>query len=227
MLSLLSLGTAGLQAQIVVPEQFLEGGLGIGTTAYGGDLRSSDVIFLDQPGISLNLGLRYQLSSTLAMRADATYGRLGADEANDNAARQSRGYSFRSGIFELSLRGEWHPFGNRRYADGVFQSTWSPYLFGGLGAAFKNPDPDFNGETDLPGVMADLNNEENSTLVIPFGFGVRFDLDETIAIGVEYGYRFSRSDYLDGISQAANPDKNDRYAIALLQIWKRFGSDLK
>jgi outer membrane protein OmpA-like peptidoglycan-associated protein len=43
-------------------------------------------------------------------------------------------------------------------------------------------------------------------------------------LGIEYGYRASGTDYLDGVSQAGNPGQNDRYAVATLQVWKRFGT---
>lgn len=220
-----TLGGTALHAQSSPsPKSVFAGGILLGTSAYGGDLRSNNTIFIDQPDVTLGLGLRYQFANVWAVRADAQYIRLRADDANDNAQRQRRGYSFNSNVVEFSLRGEWHPLGTLRPLDQPFNQAWSPYLFGGVGLALIDANPDFNGDTERPGISADLNSDENSTLVLPFGLGLRYDLSESLAFGLEYGLRVSTTDYLDGISEVANPDKNDRYGVLTLQIWKRFGS---
>lgn len=221
---LLIMGALNLQAQTTSSQSPLEIGLLVGAAAYGGDLRSNDAIFLDQPGFSLGVGLRYPLSTKLSVSANVIYARLRADDANDTPQRQRRDYAFTSNVFEFSLRGEWHPLAKKMQEEVLVQyPVWSPYLFGGVGLAAFNANPDFRGDSETPGVAADKNQNENSTLVIPFGLGLRLELNETTSLGVEYGFRASRSDYFDGISQSANPDKNDHFSVASLQVWKRFG----
>ena len=219
------LGAVDLSAQLTTPREPLEAGLLLGTAAYGGDLRSNDAIFLDQPGITFGLGLRYAISPAFAVSANALYARLRADDANDTPDRQSRNYAFRTNLYEFSLRGEWHPLAAKDQEEALTDyPVWSPYLFGGVGFAAYSPNPDFRGDMESPGIAEDLNQNENSTLVIPFGIGVRMELNKTTSLGFEYGFRTTRSDYLDGISQVANPGQNDRYAVASFQIWKSFGA---
>jgi outer membrane protein OmpA-like peptidoglycan-associated protein/opacity protein-like surface antigen len=217
-------GSTLLQAQSTKPSHFLEGGLMLGASAYGGDLRSKDLIFLDQAGISFGVGLRYHLNAAFALRANLMRGTLKADDAKDVAIRQERGYSFKTMLTEFTGQVEWHPFGNRRYGSGTFKKIWSPYLFGGVGFGITNPDTDFNGQ-ESSRISADRNSSEDATVILPFGAGVRIDLSEKVGFGIEYAYRGTRSDYLDGVSQAGNPNQNDRYAMATIQLWKRFGNN--
>lgn len=225
-LLLITIGSTLLWAQPAKPRQFVEAGLLIGASAYGGDLRSEDVFFLDQAGFGGGAGIRYHLGGNIALRANVLRSLLQATDAKDIPQRQERGFSFETQLTELALQAEWHPLGHRRYQGDWFRPVWSPYFFAGAGLGMLNARPDFNGR-DSPQIRGDRNAEEDVLLVVPIGLGLRIDLSERTALGFEYGYRLTRSDYLDGISQAGNPGGDDRYGVASIQVWRRFGrSDL-
>jgi hypothetical protein len=47
--------------------------------------------------------------------------------------------------------------------------------------------------------------------VVPVGAGVRYALNDHFSLIGETSYRLSFTDYLDGFSKSANPNKNDHY----------------
>ena len=51
-----------------------------------------------------------------------------------------------------------------------------------------------------------------TNLLIPIGAGLAFDVSEKLSLGLEFSSRFPVSDYLDGISESANPDRKDWYS---------------
>ena len=100
-------------------------------------------------------------------------------------------------------------------------AAFFPYIFAGAGFAFTNIKRDWsNKNTTIFGEGSDVQNgltiDAAKSLpriipVVPVGVGVRYALNDRFSLIGETSYRFSRTDYLDGFSQAANPGKNDHY----------------
>lgn len=59
--------------------------------------------------------------------------------------------------------------------------------------------------------------------VVPVGAGVRYALSDRFSLTAETSYRLSFTDYMDGFSKSANPDKNDHYLSHSIGIIYSFG----
>lgn len=206
---------------LLLAQSNLEGSLLLGTSTYMGDLGKSSGLEMADHNFSAGLALRRYLGNTTALRANLLYGRLsGTDQ--DYADRERRGYSFKTTLVECSVVGEWEPFAPDRSVTGVEgnPARVSPYLFLGVGAAFINPEVDFNGQLDNleQARLDDQAAYSNVQLVIPFGAGLRVGVNERWSLGLEAGLRNPFTDYLDGVSEAGNPDENDWYFIGGLSL---------
>ncbi|MEL6357509.1 MAG: thrombospondin type 3 repeat-containing protein, partial [Bacteroidota bacterium] len=121
---------------------------------------------------------------------------------------------------------EFEPFANKRFAaDGTFKKILSPFLYGGIGyGIWTEPDVDFNGRTG-PGITADQAEVDggDGTVVFPGGGGLRWYLSPKTSLALDFSVRFTGSDYVDGVSEAANPNEDDVYAFAGLNLSVGFG----
>ena len=61
--------------------------------------------------------------------------------------------------------------------------------------------------------------------VLPVGAGLRYFFSPKFGLNLEASYRVSFTDYIDGFSQAANPDLKDHYMNYALGIIFRPGGD--
>lgn len=55
------------------------------------------------------------------------------------------------------------------------------------------------------------------------GLGIKYAMNHNFNLSLEAGYRKVFTDYLDGISKLANPNRNDIYLISALTLTKEFG----
>lgn len=217
-----------LKAQI----DYWQGGLFIGATAFSGDINPE--LTPDISDISLAFGIsgKVDVLPKLGFKGSLSYAKLLGDDANYEV-RESRGYRFNTTVFELAGVAEWEPFGSDRYysdAGGnlVMDKLISPYLYAGVGLAFANLETDFSGYQGVnpviaQGILADrMEGSNQMALIVPVGGGIKFDLTNTISLALDVGVRISFTDYLDGISEAANPDRNDSYILGGLNILYRF-----
>ncbi len=228
---LLSIFVSSLGYAQQIQKKWEVGGL-LGMSGYLGDLNKSD-FFSKEPKASFGLLGRYHINERWALRGGLTFGSLSGSDAN-YSDRASRGFKTKSPITDLSGIVEWDFWGKKRFSYDTatyqvkFKKTFSTYFFTGLGLGFTKPTPDFTGTPNtLPvyvqGAVQDkANNYSNTNFVIPFGFGLRYDLSENWVLGIEAGFRWAFSDYLDGISKGANPSRNDRYKLSGLTITYRF-----
>lgn len=220
LLVLLFAGLANAQDKSTRHQRW-ETGLQAGLIQSQNDL--SDRGFDDiQPGGGLLL--RYHIDDIIALRAQAFYGEISGDDANID--KQARGFRFSAPIGEAALMAELDFLGKRRWDEkGQFKKTLSPYIFGGVGYALSQPSTFYN-ETltnaDLDLVQRDKNQQQQGVPILPFGAGVKLDLNKNWVIAAETGLRVTFNDYLDGVSYSANPLKNDTYATLNLSVTYRF-----
>ena len=111
----------------------------------------------------------------------------------------------------------------------------SPYLFAGAGYAFVNIKRDWSGFNPeyfvlapeiASGLAIDVQHGlPRVTPVFPIGIGIRHSLSPRISLHAEIAYRFTPTDYLDGFSKEANPERKDQYYSVVAGIiytpWKR------
>lgn len=217
-----------LSAQI----NYWQGGIFVGASGFSGDVTPQATP--DPAEVSLALGLlgRVDVNPKLGFRGSITYANLMGDDAN-YPIWGDRGFRFNTTLIELAGVAEWEPFARNRYytnSQGLIEMDRiiSPYLFAGVGMSFANLDTDFsryegNNSVTEQGIREDRSKGSSQTaFVIPLGAGIKFDISNRLTIGIEFGGRLSFSDYLDGISMAAGPDKDDAYLLGGLNTYYRF-----
>lgn len=215
---IISLKTIFINSQL--PKSYFEVGGGLGTYVYQGDLTPSRIGSFKTLKPGLFLWASKVVSASRSYRINLTIASLKGDESKYSIPeyRQQRNFKFKTPLIELSALSVWDIRGNNFYRS---KGTFSPYLFSGVGLSFLTIKPDRNGfnaayfntnEEVMKGLDADA--EKNLPRLLPFvpvGLGFRYEISERLAINTETSYRFVFTDYLDGFSQSANPQKDDHY----------------
>ena len=194
--------------------QKVELGVGLGGFNYNGDISPAFRFRFLKPAGSLFF--RYNLNSALTLRAEVAGGLIGARDSKSKDPQQVlRNQSFRTSIFEGSVAAEYNFLD---YKDRRFAVNWTPYVFGGMGLAKFNPDVNSGGY-------------RTSTLVLPYGVGVKYQIRRPWGIGLEYGTRKTFTDYLDNLGgdpssvdkiQQGNPSLKDKYYYLRLSVTYTF-----
>lgn len=193
----------------------------------GGDGPGRD-LFLDVDGRAsrylITGGYRFKLAEFASVRGNLTYARLRGDDAlAGDVHRQSRNLHFKSPVIELAAVGEVYFIReklNSRYQvrgiKGALGSSLSAYVFGGIGGFFFNPRGKFEGNTTYPGDgkwyslqpmgtegQGQAGNPKKYSRInacIPMGIGAKYNITRTIALSLEYGFRYTFTDYIDDVS---------------------------
>lgn len=188
-------------------------GLNLGTSSYLGDLQDADMTY-QHPHVFAGVFGRYHANAQLAFRGFFNYGRVsGADRYNTVQSLISRNLSFRSNIVELGIQAEVSalPFNkfdpNRKKGKRYF--NWSPYFFGGFNLFQFNPKAYYNGNwfalqpLCTEGQNSTFNSQKEyslTQLAIPFGIGLKFQLNPEVCVAFEMSARKTFTDYLDDVS---------------------------
>lgn len=216
--------------------QKLEGGIFLGGVNYTGDVVEPSLSDWSETKFAYGLMLRHNFTPKWALRGSLLLGKVTGSDMNydDPTWRQNRGFNFETPLTEIALQLEWAPFAKDWVnADGTYRKSWSPYLLAGIGSLFYNPSADFNENSNMASTMLnriadDKNQNDNTThvgLAVPFGGGIRIDLTPKLVLGIEAGLRLPVTDYLDGISEAANPDRKDWYGFGGVTLSYRFNKN--
>lgn len=196
-------------------------GIAMNGTNYQGDLVKPMLFRLEETNFSAGVIVRRHLNQRFGLRGNAFIGRITGDDKNfvQDEWRPQRGFSFKTMLLEFSLQGEFNlvkplnQAGGRRFV--------VPYVFGGVGFVGTDPQVDFNTPnqmaTDLD-IWLDRRNVTKTAIGFPLGVGFDFPMGPSSSLGVEFGARAILSDYIDGVSEAGNPDKNDWYLLGSLQF---------
>lgn len=183
----------------------VELGLMGGLSIYSGDL-SPQELGLYFKGLNPAVGVfgRYNANKALALRLGLSFTKLDGDDAVTGIPERS--LNFRTKLVEVALTGEW----NFLMLGDPKKFHLSPYLFAGVGIYHFNPEGRYDGGwielqplgtegQGLPGYEAPYKLTQFS---VPFGMGIKFFLNRTITLGLEFGPRKLFTDYLDDISHA-------------------------
>ncbi|HEX3167586.1 MAG TPA: DUF6089 family protein [Chitinophagaceae bacterium] len=208
-------------------------GVHLGTFIYQGDLTPNDLGAFNTMKPGFGISATRNINSLYAIRFQFLRGSLKGDDATyDNPAwRQQRNLNFKTPVTELSLQVVRNIIGLIPNEAGII--NFSPYVFAGLSYSFLKIKRDwsnfdyshFAGETAvINGLTEDINHKiPKGIFSIPIGFGVRYGITEKLSFSLEGTYRILDTDYLDGFSQAANPDKNDHYHTLMAGLIYSFG----
>ena len=202
-----------------------EFGFKLGTASLGGDLIDQDVVIFNQPSFGGGVHVRRRLGNVLALKLHLMYGSLESDETEGDNAR--RGYTSRASVIEPGLMFEFEPFAGKRFGDDGFKRILSPYV--GAGVAYgiwgdvdtKFGDPVQTSQAIANDIQAD--EAENGGLVFPLGAGIKYYISEKSSIGVDFNFRLTSSDLIDGVSEAADPSNDDTYIFTGLTFSTGFG----
>lgn len=194
-------------------QQWEAGGLA-GMINYYGDLQPRSLTF-KYPHLAYGAFLRYNYSEKWAFRVNGLVSALEGADA-DYPKRVQRGYSFESDLRQMTFSIEWFPFGKKeRDKEGYLQKNNAMYLLagGGLGLIHTRT-------RGLPRDSPDVLNRGSYEMptIINLGIGYKWDLNPFTNMGIEYILHTSNSDYLDGISEAGNPDHNDWFNYVGLNV---------
>lgn len=169
----------GLFISFGVRAQKIEVGGGL-----GGMLCKGDVTPVLNPRFyrpAANLFFRYNLSRSFSLRAGLAIGGLrGDDAASRDPLQLARNYSFRTRLSEATVDAEYN---FRNYKSQPKVRNWSPYVFTGLAL--------YNAKNAVVW--------ERGQLGYLLGVGVKYEIKRPWSVGVEFGTRFTRDDYLDGL----------------------------
>lgn len=187
----------------ITTAQSFELGLMLGGSLYSGDLSPKEFgVYFEQINPAGGAFGRYNINNALSLRLGLSLGKITGNGDTSEAVIRPE---FRSNIMELALTAEVNLF-----TLGGDNFMFKPYLFAG-GAVYRyNPQTPFdNGWVDLqplgtegqglPGYEAPYQLTQFS---VPFGGGLKFIINDTWAIGAEFGWRRTFTDYLDDISFA-------------------------
>lgn len=201
-------------------------GLGGGVFVYQGDLTPSPIGSYRTLSPTVNLFVNRIIDKKFSLRGSLFYGGLRGDDAAypDPEWREQRALSFNARNIELTALLLYHPLGTDR--------RLYTYLFGGAGLGFTRITRDasrFNAEYFVLENLQALLNEDLQRSppkvlpVVPVGAGIRYRVTTRLSAFAETSYRFTRTDYLDGFSKAANPDLTDHYQSHTIGIVWSFG----
>jgi hypothetical protein len=222
---------------------------GVGATQFLGDVGGRDQIgsdfFFDMDAAStryvVNLGMRYKISQYVSAKTSFSFGEIaGDDKFTKEPFRQNRNIHFRSPIVEWAtqIEASWmkESTGSRykiRRVRGKGRKGSQVYVYGfaGVGLLYMNPMAQYNGKwhalkplhTEGQEFVPSRKEYANWQFVIPFGVGMKYSIDKSSSIGLEYGLRKTFTDYMDDVSTSyvytKEGEARGAYSPALLAQW--------
>ncbi len=182
----------------------------VGHSNYWGDLVTGYPFFANSDpafGVMVN----YQVSPRLGVRGSLNYGKL---KGMGNIAGSQA--SFKRTVSELSLLLEYDFLGKRRFGGSTLRRTLSPYLVGGfLGIGYGAPQ-----------YSDELMDGSKISSALPFGLGVRYDINSRCYVAVEHVTRLLFNGNMDGIIRTGPGARNtDFYNFAGVRLCFSFGSN--
>lgn len=200
---------------------------GIGPSNFFGDLGGANKdgthfmsdIDLQSTRYHIVLGMRYKVKEKMALKLNLIYGRLyGSDIYTESPARSNRNVTFSSGIFEPSVQFEYSILKERLGTRYTFRNLQrfkftyvNTYVFIGFGGVLFNPKLNYIATTNKNQSFHRLN------MVFPFGLGFKYAMNRRTTLGLEFGQRYTTTDYLDGHSDKASK-ANDAYAFLTIGV---------
>ncbi|MFT5337971.1 MAG: hypothetical protein ACJAY8_000173 [Sphingobacteriales bacterium] len=209
MRSLLSLIFLGVLPLFSIAQQKFkpteELGFSFGGGYYLGDLNNEHFKNFDFSG---GLFYRKNLDRRWSIRAGLNYVKIhAADSLSSDANAKNRNLHFQSDVFEgyAQVEFSYFPFDyDMRYGNKA-----TPYLFLGISRIKFKPKASYQGDLyelqplGTEGQTTTIRDQEPYDLTatsIPFGIGFRVRLSRKIALGLEGGFRYTFTDYLDDVS---------------------------
>ena len=187
---------------------------GAGATLYKGDLSDWHLIphlsQLKTASTGVNFQLRYQPNQAISYRAKLTFTGISGDGANFGLPSISYSTnSFSSPLIEFAGLVDYN---FKDYQANRNVRNWTPFIYGGLGTLFVSP------EGNIP------SPKTYFTWAIPFGVGIKAQINNRLGLQWEFGTSKSLSNILDGQAawgeqpQIFTLNKTDQYLQSSVSI---------
>ena len=196
-----------------------------GAANYQGDLSDRSII-LKETRPTVGVMFRYPFHETFGLRFHYIYGQLsGSDQNSKLSGNRNRGFEFQTPLHEVCLMTEIHPRKARLNNNvGMFSGgRFYPYLGIGLAVTLAPGTPKATRVTNLKPNPFPEEEDIHNFAAFPIIVGAKTYVSEHLLLSAEFGWRTVFSDYLDGISKAANPNRNDWYVLANVGVSWVFG----
>ncbi|MDR3047745.1 MAG: DUF6089 family protein [Bacteroidales bacterium] len=172
-----------------------------GVSFYLGDLNPTTLFANVKP--AGGLVYRYNFDARWALKANVIFANVEASDQKNNK-NYERNLSFKSPITEISAQVEVNFFNLYNVAS---FNRFSPYVFAGIAFFSFNPQAELDGKTyflqhlgtEGQGLPGQKKYYSLTNFAIPFGIGLKATIGRFIAVGVEWGLRYTFTDYLDDV----------------------------
>jgi len=204
-----------------------EWGFMVSGFVYQGDLTPSQVGSYRTLRPGINLFMSKELMPRIALRTNLAIGALKGDDAKYSSPswRLERALVFTTPVVEISELAVVNILPNSRLM---------PYVNGGVGLSLLRINRDWsqfnstffsNDPKAVAGLAEDIQHSvPKRIIVLPAGIGLKYALNENLSLIAESVYRITFTDYLDGFSKVANPEKKDYYFTHSLGITYHSGN---
>ena len=203
----------------------------VGAVSFHGDIGLANKPLLNNiNGLRPSVGLKsmFRITQDINVSLDLAYIMYGGKDQEGSS--HGRDYSFNSHAFQHVARVEYFIMGDsRRFISGAIYNRKGMindynklyvYVFGGAGGVLsKSKVKDLNNGGEEPLDNPGYNNNMVYTAVFPLGAGAKWAIDARWSIGVEIGYQFTLSDYLDGYSSQWSKYNDSYYLTSVKAIY--------
>lgn len=183
-----------------------EFGLTLGAAHYFGDLNTR--AGLNRPKLAFGAFFRKQFGNYIGLRVGGQFAQVGySDQYSDNVYQAARNLSFNSKVWELALQGDFNFY---KFVPGDPYHAFTPYITLGVGIFSYDPYAyladqkhflrPLGTEGQGSSLYPDRQPYSSMAFAVPFGIGVKYNLNPSINIGFEVVHRFTNTDYLDDVS---------------------------
>lgn len=195
----------------------------VGGFSHGANVAGLKDITLKQTRFNMSFSGKYRITQFINARVSLAYGVLHATD--ERGSNQKRGFDAYTTIFEPALIGEYYfvknsaensYLFNKGRGKGIigFLKSLDFYAFTGIGGLSYSIEP--NGK-----LVSNVHyHEGNFTAVLPLGVGSTMSAYPNINIGLELGFRYALTDYLDGYHTQYS-SANDVYYFLNLTVTYR------
>jgi len=168
--------------QLFFGQSKTEIGISLGGSYYQGDINHSKLLY--SPSFAYGLIVKYNFNNFASASINGKYLKLSGNDADfDAMENQLRGTSFSTTLLDISILFD---FNFLQYTSSGYikknKHRFAPFIFLGIGANYVFSSGGFE-----------------NPITIPFGLGIKYNIFERFTLGMEWSYRKTFNDQIDGV----------------------------